>query len=248
MNRRDADEERPALRDRGILARLSAIGAAAQASVPGFYAWMVTVAPAAFSRQAGFLAKLAAATGLVALLLGILLDRRWGPRARYLSVWGLALSSAVVWVLVPSALGALRLDEARGIAGMVGWALFAFASAAPALRREEDTSDRIIDDAPLRPRAQIRRGDAIYIVVSVVLALSLQLVGWNVVAAERALLVRLVSVAAGLAIIGAATTIPLARHGRSAPAPQRVRLQRTLPWLLALVVVALIGVILGLRT
>jgi hypothetical protein len=225
------DDEGTPTRPEGVLQRISAIGAAAQASVPGLYAWMVTVAPAAFARQAGLLAKVASALGLVALLVGILLDRRWGHRARYVSVWGLVLSSALVWVLVPSALGSLRLDEARGIAGMIGWALFAFASA-----------------APLRPRTQIQRGDAIYIAGGVVLAIALQVIGWRVNVPERALLVRLVSIAAGIAIIGAATSISLARHGRAAAAPQRARLRRTLPWLVALVVVGVIGLILMLRS
>lgn len=245
------EESRPGAtvpRATSLFERLGAIGAAAQASVPGLYAWGVTVAPVVYARQATLLSKIAAGAGLVSLLLGIALERRWGARARYVAVWGLVLSSALVWILVPSALGPLRLDSTRGIAGMVGWALFAFASAAPALRRGLDTESRVVDDAPLRPRAQLKRGDAIYVGGGVVLALGLQVVGWGVAIPERALLVRLISIASGLAILGAATSIALSRHGRAPAAPSRVRFRRTLPWMLALFMFGVLGVIVWLRS
>src|SRR6185503_4004543 len=62
--------------------------------------------------------------------------RSWtGPTwARIWSVWGFVLSSAIVWSLAPAALSSARLDGVRGALGMVGWALFAFASAGPVLR------------------------------------------------------------------------------------------------------------------
>src|SRR6478672_8663629 len=47
------------------------------------------------------------------------------------SFWGFVVSSVLVWLLVPSALSPVRLDGLRGGLGMVGWALFAFASAGP---------------------------------------------------------------------------------------------------------------------
>src|SRR5438105_13552690 len=121
---------------------IGALGAGAQASVPGFYAWGVTVAPAVFARGVHWSSSLAlwsarvlAFAGVASLLLAIVMEPRWRPRARYVAVWGLALTSGFAWLLVPATtLGPLRLDFARGTAGMVGWGLFAFACAAPALK------------------------------------------------------------------------------------------------------------------
>ena len=234
----EADEDEAAATTvppvRPIFARLGAIGAAAQASVPGLYAWAVTVAPAAWSRGGSLAAKVASIAGLASIAVGVAMESRWGARGRYVSVWGLTLTSAVVWILVPNALGPLRLDAPRGVAGMIGWGLFALASAAPALGANAEPSGRIVDDAPLRPRAPIRRGDVVYIGSAIFMALALQIVGWRVTIPERALLVRLVTLAAALAIVGAATTVSLARHARTPAASVRIRLRRALPWLVFL--------------
>lgn len=218
-----------------IFDRVSALGAAAQASVPGLYAWALTVAPAAFGRGASFYAKVAAMAGLVALGLGVSMERRWGARARHVAVWGLSLTSGLVWALVPTALSPARLDVVRGVAGMLGWALFAFACAAPALKRDPNPGARLVDEAPMRPRMQLRRGDGAYVAGGVILAVALQGVGWQVATPERALLIRLVAVASGIAVLGTATSISLARHGRAAAAPMRRRFRRALPWIVALV-------------
>jgi len=225
---------------RGFFERLGDIGTAAQATIPGFYAWAVTVAPAAWSRGAPLLAKIIACMGLGSLVLAVVLERRWARYARPVSVWGLVSTSALVWALAPAALLPNRIDAARGVAGMIGWGLFALASAAPALPRDADAA-RIVDGAPLRPRAKIPRGDAWFIGAGTAMAIGLQAVGWNVVVPERALLVRLVSLAAGLAVIGAATQIALGRHGRRIRPTRRVRVRRSMPAFIGLCVVAAIG-------
>src|SRR5690349_13924289 len=102
-----------------LLTRISALGSAAQAAVPGLYAWAVTVAPAAWPRSAPLAAKCAAVAGLLALAAGVFTEPRFGARARYISVWGLVLTSALVWITTPNALGPLKLDAPRGIAGMI---------------------------------------------------------------------------------------------------------------------------------
>ena len=77
--------------------------------------------------------------------------------------------------------------------------------------------------------ASSRAGTASYVAVGVVLALAMQAVGWGVAAPERAVLVRLVTVVCGIAVLGATTSIALARHATRVPASRRLRLRRALP-------------------
>ena len=246
-----------------VLTRLSELGASAQAAIPGLYAWSITVAPAAWSRGAPTVAKVAAIAGVIALTTAPLVEgagfRRppaaeaheggaaaappepkglavlsaWtGPTwARIWSVWGFVLSSAIVWTLAPSALSSARLDGVRGALGVVGWALFAFASAGPSLRADPEAAGRIIAGSSLKPRSELPRGDGMYVAAGVVLALAMQGVGWGVAAPERAVLVRLVTVVCGVAVLGATTSIALARHVTRVPASRRLRLRRSLPWI-----------------
>lgn len=273
---------RPLQRRRNILlTRMASVGASAQAAIPGLYAWSITVAPAAWSRGAPLLAKVAALIGVLALVTAPLVEgggpergavwprdssandpaeepskrkslltivRSWtgSTWARAWSVWGFVLSSAIVWALVPAALSAARLDAVRGAFGMIGWALFAFASAGPVLKPEPALASRIIASTSLKPRTEIPRGDGIYVAVGVVLALSLQAIGWGVASAERAVFVRLVTVVCGIAILGGTTGISLARHGKRVAASRRIRLRRALPWIVVLALVALSGTAVGL--
>jgi hypothetical protein len=261
-----------------VLLRLSALGASAQAAIPGLYAWAITVAPAAWSRGAPLVAKVAAIVGVLALTTAPLVEgaglrplpeakgaapsrapdgrarvepspasasllREWtGPTwARIWSVWGFVLSSAIVWTLAPSALSSVRLDGVRGALGVVGWALFAFASAGPSLRAEPEAAARIVAGSALKPRSELPRGDGAYVALGVALALGMQGVGWGVASPERAVLVRLVTVVAGVAVLGATTSIALARHAVRVPASRGLRLRRGLPWVVLLALFALSG-------
>jgi hypothetical protein len=241
-----------------LSARLSSIGASAQAAIPGLYAWSITVAPAAWSRGGPLAAKLASLIGLVALVTAPLVEgagparatpdaapssrsvldvvKSWtGPVwARLWSVWGFVLSSAIVWALVPGALSVARLDAVRGVLGMIGWALFAFASAGPALRADPEATARIVAGATLKPRSELPRGDIAYVCVGLALAFGMQVVGWGIVVPERAVLVRLVTLVTGMAVLGATTSVALARHAVRTPAPRRLRLRRALPWVVLL--------------
>jgi hypothetical protein len=234
------------MRVEGMLQRLSSVGAAAQATVPGVYAWGVTVAPAAWSRGAPVLAKIAAIAAVLALLGGVAGERAWGGRVRVVSLWGFVLASALAWSAAPASLGPLRIDAPRGIAGMLGWALFAFASAAPALQgpREED---RLVPGEELVARKGVARGDAIYIAGGALVAAVLQLMGWRAPTAERALLVRFVALATGLAILGAATQVALARHSVRLRQSRTRRLRRAMAVLVTLALLALTGVLFALR-
>jgi hypothetical protein len=228
-----------------LLGRLADLGSAAQASIPGAYAWAVTVAPVAWSRGAPLAAKVFAASGVCALAAALVLEHRRpldAPRARAVAVWGLSLSSAFTWLLVPAALSTLKLDVGRGFAGMLGWALFAFACAAPPVRRDPAADARVVEGPPLRPRTKLARGDLAIMSLGAVMAIALQLVGWRSGPPERAILVRLVGLACGIAVIGASTSVALARHARRARPSHRERLRRAFPWLALLAVLLLMGV------
>lgn len=175
--------------------------------------------------------------------------RAWtGPTwARIWSVWGFVLSSAIVWTLAPGALSSARLDGVRGALGVVGWALFAFASAGPSLRTDPDASKRIVAGSSLKPRSELPRGDGAYVAVGVVLALGMQGVGWGVASPERAVLVRLVTVVCGVAVLGATTSIALSRHVTRVPASGRLRLKRALPFIVLLAIFLGSGLIVVLR-
>jgi hypothetical protein len=237
------------MRAEGLFVRLSAIGTAAQASVPGVYAWGVTVAPAAFARGAPGVAKGAALVALVMLGAGAVSEPRWVGRARIASLWGFVIACAVSWAAAPAGLSPFRIDAARGLAGLLGWALFAFASAAPSLQTAREgmpptrSGSGDSDGLPSSPREGSLRGDAAYIVGAAALAAMLQAVGWRIASAERALLVRFIALASGLAVIGAATEIALERRAlRTAPSNAR-RFRRTLAPLVALGILALVGVL-----
>lgn len=266
----------------GLLSRVAEIGTSAQAAIPGLYAWAVTVAPAAWSRGAPLLAKLAACVGVLALVTAPFVEgahlrpdpkrggrslpppnvdpsrrtptsllttvRSWtGPQwARIWSVWGFVLSSAIVWALAPSALSSARLDAVRGALGMVGWALFAFASAGPVLRANPDGVARVVAGTSLRPRSDLPRGDGLYVALGVVMALAMQSVGWGIASPERAVLLRLVTIACGIAVLGGTTSISLARHSGRVPAASKIKLRRAVPWLVILLLVAVSGVAVGL--
>jgi hypothetical protein len=214
---------------RNITRRIAGLGATAQAAIPGLYAWGVTVVPAAWSRGAPWLSQLAALLGLFALGIAPLIERWSSNGARIVSVWGLVTTSGLVWVLAPASLAPGKLDALWAVAGMVGWGLFALATAAPALQRMEPVVSPV--GLPLRPRATLPRGDLAYLTLGVLLAAGLQVVGWRAMAAERALLVRMVALLQGLAVIGAATAAAISRHTRRPPASSRRRLRRALLWI-----------------
>jgi hypothetical protein len=174
--------------------------------------------------------------------------RTWSGQtwARIWSVWGFVLSSAIVWALVPGALSSARVDAIRGALGMVGWALFAFASAGPSLRPDPDSVGRVVAGATLKPRSELPRGDGVYVLTGIVLALAMQVVGWGIPQPERAVLVRLVTIACGVAVLGATTSIALARHATRVPASTSLRVRRSLPWLVLLLMCMISGAALAM--
>ena len=69
----------------------------------------------------------------------------------------------------------------------------------------------------------------------------------TVVTPERAVLVRLVTVVCGVAVLGATTSIALARHATRTPASRSLRVRRAVPWIVILALFAGSGLLLSLR-
>jgi hypothetical protein len=132
----------------------------------------------------------------------------------------------------------LRVDLPYGLAGALAWALFAFASCAPAAQTHQLHSATAAKSLPGR----LPGTDTAYLVSGTLLAGLLEGVGWKISGAERALLVRFIALAAGLAIIGASAQIALARHVPRTTLPGSRRLRRATA---ALVVLGL-GLLSGL--
>src|ERR1700736_6589362 len=103
-----------------LFERLSSWGAAAQASVPGVYAWSVTVAPVAWSRGASSFARVVSVFAVAALAAGVVMESQLGWRARVASLWAFVIACALTWSASPTALAPLRIDVPRGVAGMIG--------------------------------------------------------------------------------------------------------------------------------
>jgi hypothetical protein len=126
------------------------------------------------------------------------------------------------------------------IAGMLAWSLFAYASAAPA--RDLDASPRLLASSPLRPRGHVAAGNRAIVAAGIVAAAGLQRIGWSISVTERALLVRLAAILAGLATIGGATRLALARH-TIADVSSRTRFGGAAPHLVVLVCLLLLALI-----
>lgn len=227
---------------RSLLRATLELGPAMQAAVPGIYAWAVTVAPAAFGHGARWYSVVCALLALAALGAGFVLERRGiSPRTSVHPVvpWAFVLACAGAWAGSPDALTTTRLGSVRGIAGAIGWALFALACAAPPVVTSDLERDARTEAGP-KARHVLARGDAIYVGVGALLAFGLQLIGWDVVVPERAILVRLVTLGAGIAVVSVTSTVALARHGKRRSTRPRIA------WPLVLAALLLGGVLLHL--
>lgn len=234
--------DRPGARDREV-DRPQAIGALRHSSIPGVYAWATTVAPLLWARGAGaVIARVAAGASLAFLLAGAALEPRLGPRTRFSCLWAFLVACAVAWGASPGALSPARFDPLREVAGMLGWGLFAFAAAAPPLRRAAVVSGEA-SGAPLVSHRRVARGDSLYAFFGIALALSIQLVGLRAANPERALLVRFVALAAGLAALGASQELALARHTVRVVRPSSERFRSVFVPLTVLLVLLLAGML-----
>jgi hypothetical protein len=126
---------------------------------------------------------------------------------------------------------------------MLGWGLFAYASAAPALGPR---AGGIVEPGVLKPRSTVLRGDAYYLVGGVVAALLFQTIGWRVLSPERGMLIRIATLAAGIGVIGSAVSLSLSRRLGVSKAPLKNPMRELLTWGIAIAAILLIGVAVAL--
>ena len=225
-----------------VTARRIALGAAAQASLAGAYAWAVAVAPLAWAPAASAATVAGATLAFLALILGVVGERWKKPWTRPVSLWGVVLASAFTWSTFPIGLGIARIDPIRGVTGMLAWALYALAYAGPAMEPIAD-APAVGSEAPLLERRKLPVRDLAYVVAGSLAAVALQLPGWSLADPGRALLTRLLGVASGLAVISVATELAARRTAPSMPRPRKRR--RRLEPGVTLAIVVLIALLLG---
>lgn len=231
---------------RPVLSRMPSalqLGSTAQAAVPGLYAWFVTVVPCAWSRGGNIFGKISCILALFSLATAIYLEPQQPRIARIVSVWGLSTFSLVVWMISPSPLEPQHFASTRALSGMLGWGLFAYASAAPALGPRAGGP---VEPGVLKPRSKVVGGDVYYLTGGALLAMALQTIGWHVLVPERALLVRAVLLAAGLGVVGAAASLSLARRLTVRRAPSKTLQQTAVIWALAVGLLLVVGAVIAL--
>jgi hypothetical protein len=121
-------------------------GSAVHASIPGAYAWAVTVAPSTYGRGVPWSATVAGSLAPLLLVVGAC-GWRLGPRSRDAMLWCFVLACAVTWACAPATLAPRHMDWTRGASGMLGGGLFALAWAGrrsrwPRTSRRRSTSPR----------------------------------------------------------------------------------------------------------
>jgi hypothetical protein len=175
--------------------------------VPGGYAWAVTVAPIVFAAGAGVAARIAAGVGLAALVGGAIVEGREDRRTRVVVGWAVVASAVGTWCLAPAALVG-SFDAPRGLAGMLGWALFAFAVASPpragGATQVATASGERVKSAPVW-------FDRVVLLVALGFGVLVQIPGWRLEPRDRALLIRLIGIAGSLGLVVSASAI-LARY------------------------------------
>lgn len=224
---------------------LPELGPTAQAAVPGLYAWSVTVVPLVFGRGAPTVARGAASLAALVLLLAPVVELVRPRLARLLTVWGFPAVTALTWLLATPTGSAPPSELPRGLAGMVGWGLFAFAAAAPTPRRDATSEARFLGVTRVSSRGRPLLADRILLAVGIAMAVGFQLAGWRATTPERSLMIRLVATLAGVAAIDAFTNVALMGHGK----PQRslrAVLRPTLGPLLLLVTLLILGLVVPL--
>ena len=234
----DASAHAPRRRSAWSAAIVGEVGATGQASVAAAFAWAVSVAPCAWARPPSIFAQVTSVLAIGVLAAGLALERlstrgAAAGRVHPAIVWGFALLCAVTWVLAPDALSPRHFSNARSAASILGWAMFAHACAAPALAPTEAV--RIEPGAAREQLRQARGGEAI-ILCAALCALGLLAAGSEVEVAERAVLIKVVATACGVALVGSAARLAVALQRQ-----RRASSGGPVPYASLVLVLALIG-------
>lgn len=219
----------------------------------GVYAWGVCAAPAVGVallqlREASFLSRpglslTAGLLSLVALTLGVFLERLRSYFAPFFGIWGF-LGLLVLGLLAsPSAMDVGKVDPLRGALGSGGFALFALAWGVPdVLRRLVPEDDPRADtSAPLEARGHLSGLALVVAAVGVVTTMGLFFYAWRVIDGPRALFGRALAGLAGVALISVSAEIATGRRDYSAPPPAH-RLRRASTALFLVMLLAGVGV------
>lgn len=218
-----------------------------QASVPALYAWAITVAQAAFGKGGTTLGQFFALLAVTFVAVAVALEFARTTATRFalpLLIWGMTLASGASFlVATPRALSAF--DTTHSVAGVVGWLLFALASAAPALRRTPESALAVKSLANQKGGARSAFG--FLLATTLVFCVILQSYGWNQEIAERSVLLRVASIVLSLVLLAIASKLlsALGREPTATVAPTVFR--TTLRIVVALLACALAGFYLWLR-
>lgn len=212
--------------------RALGLGAWAHVVATGTYAWAVTVAPLVTARGVSGASRLAAAVPPLILVVWVARARTSGEaeRARSVALSAFVLACSVAWALGASAVASWQRDGIEGAAGSLGWFLFALSWASPPEREMGSPSPPPKDTPRLDPRRPLPAGDLALPIVGTVAAACLWTAGWGSMSPERALLVRFVSVAAGLLLVALTGDAIVTRYLRLERASRRPPWWSLLRW------------------
>jgi hypothetical protein len=202
--------------------------------LPGLYAWGVTVAWPILVRPSASLPRYLALLALFALLVGSVLSIRWPAPARMLGVWLFLALCTGVWASAGVRAGGPLLDPVQGIAGSLGWALFALGWAGDggtAWGRSVADDPSALGGPPLAPRSLLWRGAPWLVAISIVAAAVLLALAFWAPGRPRALFGHAAAISGAVALVGSASEIAVRRPPARQPSePGRLASGERGPW------------------
>lgn len=218
----------------------------------GGYAWGITLGPAALlavrqAAETGLVFKplvslVASLVALLALTVGVALERRRSPLAPLVGIWLFMASLLLAWLVSPVAIDIARLDSVRGALGAGGLALYSLAWGVPdVLRRLVPEDDPRADTSTsLDARDQLPWAARFVASLGVLTAAVLSYFAWRVRDVPRALFGHALAALASVLLISAAAEVAIGRKNYS-PGSPATRVRRASSALLLLGLLVAIG-------
>jgi hypothetical protein len=197
----------------------------------GLYAWSVAVAPAIVTGVAAVLrggptikptlGMVAALLAPLALVAGVVLDRRRSTLAPWVGVWCFLGLSVATWTLAPASADAGRVDALRGLLGTTGFLLYALAWGVPDVFRRTNPDDdpRADISTPLPARDRLSRAAWPVAGLGIGTVVALFAFSWRVQDGPRALLAHALAGLGAVLIVSAAAEVALSRRDWVPPKP-----------------------------